>query len=283
MYAAAVAGLGILLLSSLFVYVWAPVPRWVPLRQVLTSAAGALMLVSAVGLTWRRTVVPSSAVLTFLFLGWLLLLQVPRIVAAPSMELLWSGSGQIAAVLAGGWVVFASLARPTESPGRWLRGDIGVRMARSLYAVALPFFGLHHFFDATGAAVAVPTWLPFRLGLAYLTGAAHIVAGVAILLGIAPRLAATLEAIMVSTFVLLIHLPGVMDAPADPLQWTMLVVASAIGGAGWIVARSYAGGRRVPWSKPSTFEAGDRALPGAVRGGAATRVPRTPAQRGPRG
>jgi uncharacterized membrane protein len=240
MYAAAVAGLGVLLLSSEFVYVWAPFPRWVPWRLVLACASGALLLVSAVGLSWRKTALPSSAILTSLFLSWLLLLQVPRIIAAPSKELLWAGAAQIATLVAGGWILFVSVASKAKAPGRWLRVGRGVRMARLLYAVALPLFGLHHFVDAAGAADAVPAWLPLRLGWAYLTGAAHVAAGVAILLGIVPLLAATLEAIMITAFVLLIHVPGVMRAPRDPLQWTMLIVASAIGGAAWIVAHSYA-------------------------------------------
>jgi uncharacterized membrane protein len=245
LYAAAVAGLGVLLLSGQFIYVWAPVPLWVPWRHVLARASGALMLVSAVGLLWRKTVVPASTTLTFLFLSWLLFLQLPRLIAVPSKEILWAGGGQIVTVVAGGWILFASFASPTEGPGRRFRGDRGVRMARLLYALALPLFGLHHFVDVPGAADAVPAWLPLRPGWAYLTGAGHVAAGVAILLGIVPRLAATLEAIMIGAFVLLVHVPGVIGAPKDQLQWTMLVVASAIGGAAWIVARSYAGGAAV--------------------------------------
>ncbi|HEY3816855.1 MAG TPA: hypothetical protein VGL81_06785 [Polyangiaceae bacterium] len=239
MYAAAVAGLGVLLLSGVFEYVWAPVPRWVPWRNVLAYAAGALMLVSAVGLPWRKTRMRSSAILTLLFLAWLLVLQMPRVIAAPSKEGLWAGGGQIATVVAGSWILFASLASPTEGRGRLVRGDRAVRMARSLFALALPLFGLHHFLDMAGAADAVPAWLPFRLGWAFLTGAGHVAAGAAILFGIVPRLAATLEAVMVSAFVVLVHLPGVIGAPRDALQWTMLVVASAIGGATWIVAGSF--------------------------------------------
>jgi uncharacterized membrane protein YphA (DoxX/SURF4 family) len=241
-YAAAVAGLGVLLLSSTFLPIWVPLPLWVPGRLVLACAVGALMVIAAVGVFWRKTVVPSSAILMFLFLSWLLLLQVPRIIRMPSHELLWSGAAQLVSLVAGGWVLFASLASPTEGVGRWFRGDRGVRVARWMYAVALPMFGLHHFFDAPGAAEAVPAWLPFPLGWAYLTGAGHVAAGVAILLGIVPRLGATLEAIMISAFVLLIHVPGVVGAPKDGLQWTMFVAAAAIGGAAWIVARSYAGG-----------------------------------------
>jgi uncharacterized membrane protein len=237
-YAGAVAGLGGLLLSGRFVYIYAPLPKWVPGRTVLAGAWGALMLLSAVALLWRKTVVSASAAVALSFLGWLLLLQLPRIITAPSNELLWSGAAQISSLVAGGWFLFASSASPAEGPGRWLGGSRGVRWARWTYALALPMFGLHHFL-ANGATQAVPAWLPFRVEWLYLTGAAHIAAGIALLLGIVPRLAATLEAIMIGAFVLLVHVPGVIGAPGDRLQWTMLVDACAIGGAAWIAAASW--------------------------------------------
>src|SRR6266702_5042395 len=118
MYAAAVAGLGALLLSGKFVYVWAPLPSWVPWRDVLACAFGAVLLVLAVVLLWRKTVVASSATLAFLFLSWLLLVQVPRIIGTPSKEILWSGGGQLASLVAGAWLLFAARASPTERAGR---------------------------------------------------------------------------------------------------------------------------------------------------------------------
>jgi uncharacterized membrane protein YphA (DoxX/SURF4 family) len=237
LYAAAVAGLGVLLASDMFAYVWAPIPKRVPGREMLACAAGALLFIAGLSLFWRKTVVFSSTLLAFLFLGWLLLLQAPDLIANPREEGLWAGSGQLATAITGAWILFASFASP-EDRGRWVRGDRGVRAARLLYAVALPLFGIHHFYDLPGAAEAVPAWLPFRLAWASLTGVGHIAAGVAILLGIVPRLAATLEAIMISSFVLLVHVPGIVGAPRDALQWSMGIVASVISDAAWIVARS---------------------------------------------
>jgi uncharacterized membrane protein len=246
MYAAAVAGLGVLLLTAQMVYVWAPIPKWVPGRTVLAGAVGAAMLLVAMGLLWRKTAIPASAAAASLFASWLLVLQVPRLVGAPSREVLWSGAAQLVSVIAGGWVLFASRTSSTAGRARWFRGDRGLPMALGLYALALPMFGLHHFFDLPGAAEAVPAWLPFPLAWGCLTGAAHIAAGLALLFGVVPRLAATLEASMISAFILLIHVPGVIGAPRDGLQWTELVVASVIGGAAWIVARSYVSLRTDP-------------------------------------
>lgn len=243
MYAAAAAGIGVLLVSTAFIYVWAPVPRWIPWRTGLACGWGAVMLLAAAGLQLRRIAPSCAAILVLQFLAWLVVLQAPRIIAAPAEELLWSGAAQLVAIAAGGWVLFASLGASRSSAGdrlgRWLRGRRGVRGARSVYALALPMFGVHHFLAGAGAAAAVPAWLPLRPELAFLTGAAHIAAGAAIFLGIVPRLAAKLEAIMITAFVVLVHVPGIVGAPAEPLQWTMLFVAAAIAGAAWVVALSY--------------------------------------------
>jgi uncharacterized membrane protein YphA (DoxX/SURF4 family) len=78
----------------------------------------------------------------------------------------------------------------------------------------------------------------------YLTGAGHIAAGLAILFGVLPRLAAVLEAVEITCFVILIHLPWVLGAPGDRMKWTMLFVSSSIAAAGWMVAGVATGGSR---------------------------------------
>jgi uncharacterized membrane protein YphA (DoxX/SURF4 family) len=82
----------------------------------------------------------------------------------------------------------------------------------------------------------VPAWLPDRLGLAYLTGAIHALTGACLLAGLRVRVAATIEALMMSSFVLLVHIPGVARAPHDRMQLTMLGMASLITLAAWLVA-----------------------------------------------
>jgi uncharacterized membrane protein len=224
-YAVAVAAIGGLLVAGEFVFIWAPIPEWVPGAEPIARIAGAVMLVAALGLCARRTVIPASVILIAVLVGWLLL-QASQLVQAPAEELLWSGAGQLVALVAGSWLLLATA-----------RGK-GLRIARAMYALALPLMGLHHFL-ADGAVGAIPAGLPFPAAWLYATGAAHIAAGVAILVGIVPRLAATLEAIMIAGFVLLVHVPGVIGDPRDPMQWTMLIAAAAIDGAAWIVARSY--------------------------------------------
>jgi uncharacterized membrane protein YphA (DoxX/SURF4 family) len=92
----------------------------------------------------------------------------------------------------------------------------------------------------------VPTALPSHLGFAYFTGLGHIAAGLAIIVGILPRLAATLEAIMMSLFALLVWVPSFFAQPrpkwATPPehQWLELVMTLVVAASAWIVATSLA-------------------------------------------
>jgi uncharacterized membrane protein len=239
-FAVALAGLGVLsLVSGHFAYVWQPVPPWVPGRQVLAYASGAILLACAAGLLWRRMLARASLVLALYGLSSMLLLHVPRIAMKPLEEARWFGLGEMATIVAGAWILFMGTA-PASASGwrRWVVGERGTRLARWLFALALLPFGLSHFVYARVTADLVPSWLPAHLGWAYLTGAGHIAAGLALLLGILPRLSATLEGLMVSTFVLTVHVPGVLGAPADRDQWTELFVACFVGGAAFLVAVS---------------------------------------------
>lgn len=225
-FAIALAGFGVLsLVSGDFTYIWQGVPSWVPARTVLAYASGALLLGCGVGLLWPRARARASLVLTFYGLASMLLLHVPRIASKPQVEALWFGLGEIATIVAGAWILHA--------------GERGTRLARLLFGVALLPFGLSHFVYLQLTAKLVPSWLPGHLGWAYLTGAGHFAAGLAILFGILPRLAATLEGVMVSTFVLTVHVPAVLRAPGDRDQWSELFVACVIGGAAFLVAHTY--------------------------------------------
>ena len=86
-------------------------------------------------------------------------------------------------------------------------------------------------------ASMIPAWLPQRVGLAYFTGAAHALAGLAIALGAMRRLAASMEALMMALFVVLVHLPRVLAGPGSRMEWTMLFVALLLSGSAAMVAR----------------------------------------------
>jgi uncharacterized membrane protein len=248
-------GLGVLSLRYRdFALNWQPVPDWVPMRALLGSLSGAVLAIGGLGLLWKRTAGWAARAMTIFVLSWLVLLQVPRVAGAPLNAGVWLGFAENLLLVTGAWTLALLLSGGTpERPQR---------AARLLYGLALPLIGLSHFVYLDFTAAMVPAWLPAHGFFAVLTGTGHIAAGLGLLCGVVPRLAATLEAAMIGAFVLLLHLPGVLQAPGDRLQWTMLCIAMAYDGAAWAVAASLVKERwgSGPWSRA------DHAASSAVAG-----------------
>src|SRR5689334_18642385 len=113
-FAVGMIGLGILaLIYGDFAMVWQPVPEWVPGRTVLAYASGGIMLLGGIGLLVRATAAWSVRILFPYLIVWALL-KVPALFVAPKIEAVWLGFGELAVLLAGGWVLFANLAAPPE-------------------------------------------------------------------------------------------------------------------------------------------------------------------------
>jgi uncharacterized membrane protein len=240
LFALGIMGLGVLALCvGDFALVWQPVAPWVPGRAALAYASGVLMVVCGAGLLFESTVKPAVRVLFAYLIAWLLL-KVPALVAAPLIEGVWLGFGELAMLMAGGWVLFARMsgeARP-GSPLGFAMGDRGARWARIAFGAAVIPVGLSHLFYTPQTVELVPAWLPLKLGWAYLTGVGQMACGLGLLTGVGRRVAAWCEAGMVSLFTLLIWLPAVAAKPTVRVGWTAFWISWAIAAAGWVVAQS---------------------------------------------
>jgi len=244
--ALALIGFGVLSLGSgSFAYVWQPAPTWLLGHPLLAYGSGALLVACGAGTLWPRTLAPASLLLILNGAASMLLLHAPRIARHPATEVEWFNLGEIATMVAGAWILFADAVAVRASGWRQaVVGERGVRLARLLFALALPAFGLSHFVYADVTSSMVPSCLPGHVAWAYLTGAGHLAAGVGILLGVLPRLAATLEALMVSAFLLTVNVPDLVRNPRGQVESAEVFVSSAIAGTAFLVARSY---RNVRW------------------------------------
>lgn len=243
-FAPGLIGLGILsLVYGDFALQWQPVPAWVPARTPLAYLSGALMVAMGVGLLSSRLIALSSRVLFVYLVLWFALTKLPGVLAAPLVEARWLGAGEIAVLASAGVVLLAFFGRAEDSPVlRLVTGERGLRLARYVMGVALIPIGLSHFVYPVQTISFVPAWLPFRPAWAYLGGSGHIAAGIGVLLGIVPRLAALLEAGMIGVFTVLVWLPAVVAAPTNRLQWTGMTMSWLIGAGVYVVAVSL--GRR---------------------------------------
>jgi uncharacterized membrane protein YphA (DoxX/SURF4 family) len=234
--AAAALGLGVLgFVTGDFAMNWQPVPASVPARTTLAYLTAALFLILGAGLLVDRYRHRFTIAIAAAFLVWALLLHGPGVIADPLNVLPWLGFTERLEVAAGALMLAA-----TQVPGtpfaRW-----GMLVGRISFGVCLPVFGLSHWAYAQFTADMIPAFIPAHLFWAYVTGAGHFAAGVAILTNMLARLGAIAFAAMVSGFVLLLHVPRIVDEPGSRAEWTMLVIAMTITGAAWCAAGSLEG------------------------------------------
>jgi len=244
-FAVTMIGLGILgLVSGHFTPTWGGVPRDLPAREILAYLCAAVSLATGIGLLWSRAAPLTSRLLLSYLLIWLLLFRVSHLFLAPKALDSWWGCGDTAVMVAGAWVLYVWFAGDRE--GRRLSlpgGDRGLRIARVFYGLAMIPFGVAHFINLKGTAALVPGWLPGPVFWASFTGAAFIAAGVAVLIGVYPRLAAMLSTLQMGLFTLLVWVPIVAAGPNE-FQWIEFVDSWALTAGAWVVADSYRG---TPW------------------------------------
>jgi uncharacterized membrane protein len=246
-FALTLVGIGILgLVQGHFTPTWTGVPQGLPGREALAYLCAVVSLVCGLGLLWRRTAVVASRGLLIYLLAWLLLFRVSHLFTAPAVLDSWWGCGDTAVMAAADWVLYAWLAGGREGQRLgFAAGDRGLGIARVLYGLALIPFGVAHFTNLQDTASLVPGWLPWHVGWACFTGGAFLAAGVAVLLGVYPRLAATLSALEMGLFTLVVWVPIIVAAAApSAFQWSELVDSWALTAGAWVVADSYRGW---PW------------------------------------
>ena len=237
--------LGILgLVKGDFPPTWSGVPEALPAREVVAYFCAFASLVSGIGLLWGRARLLAARFLLVYLMAWLLLVRVSHILAAPTSQDAWWAAGDTAVMAAATWMLYASFTadRGASSP-RFATGERGVRIARVLYGLALIPFGVAHFTYLKETVALVPGWLPAHTAWAYLTGGAFLAAGVAVLIGVGARLAATLSALQMGLFTLVVWVPVVLAGPT-PFQWSEFIDSWALTAGAWVVADSYRG---VPW------------------------------------
>jgi uncharacterized membrane protein len=242
-FAATMIGLGLWgLVGHDFAPIWQPVPKAWLAREALVWLTGMVALAGGLGLNFKRTAAPAGGVLATLLAIWMLVFKAPAIVAAPAVAAAWESCGETAVLAAAGWVLFATsdAARRVPLAG----GETGVRLARILYGLAMLAFGAAHLAYVKATAALVPGWLPDHAAWVWLTAITYIGAGVAILVGAWARLAATLSAVQMGVFTLLVWAPALARGHTTVDDLSEAAISWSLTAAGWVVAASYQG---APW------------------------------------
>ena len=220
-FAATLIVLGVIgFITGNYAPIWQPVPFGAP----MVYACSAISVATGIGL-----IVPGAAAhASWLLLGALVVSVVifrgRDLVTGPADFGSWDGIAETAVPIAAAWIL---------STGR------GMRIARTLYGLALLPFGLAHFIYLDNTTVLIPSWIPAHLALAYFTGAAFIAAGLAIITGVWGRLAAALSVVQIGGFTVLVWPPLALAGTLTAFQWNEFGTSALLTAAAWVVAASY--------------------------------------------
>jgi uncharacterized membrane protein len=213
-----------------FAMQWQAVPKAIPATP-WAYVSGAI-LVAGGALILARQERWGGLLLAGFFGLWVLAFHLPpTLMKAIGSIGAWNAPAESGFVTAGGLALYAAHAGAS-------REKLAL-IARLLAGASAAVFGFAHFNYIDFTASMVPGWIPFKTFWAWATGAGHLLTGLALLSGIRARLAATCEAAMMGSFVVLLHLPRVVANPDQHVEWIMLGMSSALTGAALLV-RKYA-------------------------------------------
>jgi uncharacterized membrane protein len=111
-----------------------------------------------------------------------------------------------------------------------------VGLSNLCFAIPLAVFGAEHLSAAKGIMLGVPSYMPWRLFIAYFVGFALLAASLSIATKIQVRWSGLLFGCMMVLFVAMIHFPRALASPRDRFAWTIVIREMSFAGGGWILA-----------------------------------------------
>jgi uncharacterized membrane protein YphA (DoxX/SURF4 family) len=232
----ALFALGTLLLGAVgiwfheFALQWQAVPAGIPMRTPLAYLSGVL-LVAGGGAILSGKYQRAGALLLAVFYGlWVVAFHLPNAFASFRHIGAWNAPAEIT------YLAMGAVALLSAHAGQ-MRRTLSL-VARVLAGASALVFGLAHFNYIDFTATFVPAWIPpSQVFWAWATGAGHFAAGVGLVAGFKARLAATLHAVMMGSFVLFVHIPRVFANPEKHDEWIMLAISSALTGAALLIRK----------------------------------------------
>jgi uncharacterized membrane protein len=219
-----------------------PVIPWVPSYAWLGYLTGVALVAAGVCIAARFRERLAAILLGFLFLLCDLVLQLPRVIAAPLDVGVRTTAFETLTMCSAAWIVAASLPADGILPERWERALQGLlKSGRYLFAICSIVFGIDHYFVFSLIVSLIPHWIPGGGWFwAHVTAIALVAAGLSIALGWMDRMAATMLGLMFLLWFLLLHGPRVVSYPRshNPDEWSSALIALGVCAGSWILAAS---------------------------------------------
>ena len=191
------------------------VPRYMPGRLSWIYIVGVALIIASLSIATKIQVRWSGllfAIMMFLFVA---MIHLPGAIRSGD-RIIWTIVIREMSFGGGGLVLAGTALGRLSGKGKGL-----IMTGRVLIAIAAIFFGVQHFLHPLGVpgvplAKEMPTWIPARAVIDYLTGAFLIVGGISFLLARKTRVAATYLGTWILLLVVGYYGPMLIGSLADP-------------------------------------------------------------------
>jgi uncharacterized membrane protein len=193
------------------------VPAYMPWRSFWVVAVGCALLAASLSIATRVAVRWSGLLFGLMMFLFVAMIHFPGALRQPHNRIIWVIVCREMSFGGAGWILAGLAADGWSERNR--RGLIVV--GRALVTLALVVFGIEHFLHPTGLPGVplekqLPAWIPGRVLIDYVTGAALLVAGGSVLAGRHTRTVAAAVGGWIVLLVLVIYGPVLIGALSDP-------------------------------------------------------------------
>jgi len=193
------------------------VPRYMPWRMFWAYFVGCALVAASLSIATKIQVRWSGLLFGIMMFSFVAMIHFPGALREPHNRIIWTIVFREMSFGGGGWLLAGSAKDGWRGPAKSTLITVG----RILVAIAAIVFGIEHFLHPLGLpgvplAKQMPAWIPGRLLIDYVTGAALVVAGAFFLLNRKTRTAATWVGGWILLLVLLIYGPVLILALSDP-------------------------------------------------------------------
>ena len=193
------------------------VPRYMPWRLFWVYAVGCALIAASLSIATNVAVRWSGVLVGIMMFLFVAMLYAPFVFRHPDARITWTIIFRETSFGGAGWLIAAAAMDGSDGAGKRLLIVVG----RAAVMFAVVFFGIEHFLHPTGLPGVplqkqMPAWLPGRVLIDYVTGAALLVAGGSILLARNTRTVATCVGGWILLLVLVIYGPVLIAALVEP-------------------------------------------------------------------
>lgn len=212
-----------------------PLPLWMPAIPTLACIFGTLLCATGLAIIFRFKARAFSLALAAIIFIMFVVFLLPSLITHIQNGMIWTNSGKALVLVGANLLIAGSFASDASTQNGLLKFlerfiPLGVFLLSGFFILA----AVLHFIYAEFVAMMIPTWIPAPLFWTYFAGVALIAGAIGMLIPRTAQLAAGLSALMVFSWVLLLHIPRAWTIH-DANETTALFEALAMCGMALLI------------------------------------------------